>query len=107
VLAGFDGEWPDFVSALKPRTVRSPTVSATNRHGSFWHQQGGGPKRAWPSPPVNVISPRAPAFPCRGIVQSAAGKKLPIFGNFFPLSFRGTFPFVGWYCPNSEPSVLI
>ena len=49
MLDGFDGEWPDFVSALKPRTVRSPTVSATNRHGSFWHQQGGWPKRAWPS----------------------------------------------------------
>src|SRR3977135_765440 len=45
-----------------------------------------------PTPPVNVVSPRAPTFPCRGSLF-AAGKTLPVFGNFFPFAFHGTFLF--------------
>jgi hypothetical protein len=45
-----------------------------------------------PNTPVNVVSPRAPTFPCRGSLF-AAGKTLPVFGNFFPFAFHGTFLF--------------
>jgi hypothetical protein len=44
------------------------------------------------TPPVNVVSPRAPTFPCRDSLF-AAGKTLPVFGNFFPFAFHGTFLF--------------
>jgi hypothetical protein len=34
----------------------------------------------------------------------AAGKKLPVFGNKFPFSFRGTFLWTGGYWPLSTSS---
>ena len=95
------------------KATRDPATKATwNRMAERWAQCAERAKSqsvtTHPRIPVrrhavSSVSPRAPMVPLSGLARMSAGKTLHLFGNSFPLWFRGTFLFAEGYWPGLTP----